>query len=68
MIVDQHQPVVEKYYGPGKMTSVLQRLLQEADRVTRSLVEGWVEERSVKRKVRVLSVVSRSETYPLVAL
>lgn len=51
MIVDQHQPVVEKYYGPGKMTSVLQRLLQEADRVTQSLVEGWIEERSVKRRV-----------------
>ena len=52
IIVDQHQPVVEKYYGPGKMTSVLKRLLQEADRVTKDLVEGWEEERSMKRKVR----------------
>lgn len=51
MIVDQHQPVVEKYYGTGKMTSVLQRLLQESDRVTKSLVDNWAEERSMKRKV-----------------
>ena len=51
MIVDQHQPVVEKYYGPGKMTSVLERLLEESDRVTKSLLTGWEEERSMKRKV-----------------
>ena len=53
MIVDQHQPVVEKYYGPGKMTSVLERLLEESDRVTKSLLDGGEEERSMKRKVRV---------------
>ena len=51
MIVDQHQPVVEKYYGPGKMTKVLERLLEECDRVTKSLVDGWEEERSMQRKV-----------------
>jgi len=51
MIVDQHQPVVEKYYGTGKMSSVLERLLQESDRVTKSLIDNWVEERSMKRKI-----------------
>ena len=51
MIVDQHQPVVEKYYGAGKMAKVLERLLQESDRVTKGLVDNWVEERSMKRKV-----------------
>ena len=51
LIVDQHQPVVEKYYGSGKMGLVLERLLQEADRVVQDLLEGWEEERSMKRKV-----------------
>lgn len=51
MIVDQHQPVVEKYYGAGKMTSVIARLLQECDRVVKGLLEGWEEQRSMKRKV-----------------
>ena len=55
MIVDQHQPVVEKYYGPGKMASVLQRLLQESDKVVKDLIEGWEEERQMKRKVLVQS-------------
>lgn len=53
MIVDQHQPVVEKYYGSGKMSSVIERLLDECDRVVRRLLDGWEEDRAVKRKVRV---------------
>ncbi|KAH9923986.1 COG4-domain-containing protein [Epithele typhae] len=55
MIVDQHQPVVEKYYGTGKMGSVLERLLREADRVVADLLEGWEEERAMKRKLSDIS-------------
>jgi len=51
MIVDQHQPVVEKYYGEGKMQLVVQRLLDECDRVTKGLRESWEEGRGIKRKV-----------------
>lgn len=51
MIVDQHQPVVEKYYGAGKMQSVVDRLLEECDRVVKGIIEGWQEERSMRRKV-----------------
>jgi hypothetical protein len=51
MIVDQHQPVVEKYYGKGKMTTVVICLLNECDRAVRRLLDGWEEERSMKRKV-----------------
>ncbi|KAJ6546418.1 COG4 transport protein-domain-containing protein [Mycena vulgaris] len=51
LIVDQHQPVVEKYYGRGKMHSVVGRLLEECDRVVKGLLEGWEEERSIKRKI-----------------
>ncbi|CDO69043.1 hypothetical protein BN946_scf184834.g50 [Trametes cinnabarina] len=58
LIVDQHQPVVEKYYGAGKMGLVLQRLLQEADRVVRDLVDGWEEERAMKRKLSDVSSAS----------
>jgi conserved oligomeric Golgi complex subunit 4 len=51
LIVDQHQPVVEKYYGRGKMITVVSKLLEECDRVVSKLVGGWEEERSLKRKV-----------------
>lgn len=51
LIIDQHQPIVEKYYGNGKMTKVVAKLLDECDRVVRKVLAGWEEERSVKRKV-----------------
>ncbi|KIY70035.1 COG4-domain-containing protein [Cylindrobasidium torrendii FP15055 ss-10] len=51
IIVDQHQPVVEKYYGAGKMNSVIKRLLDECDRVVQGLVDNWEEERQIKRKL-----------------
>ena len=50
-IIDQHQPVVDKYYGSGHMGTVVGRLVGESDRVVRNLVEGWEEERRVGRLV-----------------
>ncbi|KAJ3877469.1 COG4 transport protein-domain-containing protein [Lentinula edodes] len=51
MIVDQHQPVVEKYYGAGKMKAVAERLLDECDRVVKDVMSRWQEERSITRKI-----------------
>lgn len=51
MIIDQHQPVVEKYYGSGNMRSVAKRLLEECDRVVQSTLEAWREDRTIQRKV-----------------
>lgn len=64
MIVDQHQPVVEKYYGPGKMKSVVERLLQECDRVVKGLLDGWEEERAMKRKVTPYHIQPRTTISP----
>lgn len=58
MIVDQHQPVVEKYYGVGKMRLVVERLLQECDRVAKGIIDGWEEERTMKRKVPITTIHS----------
>ncbi|KAF9264914.1 COG4-domain-containing protein [Marasmius fiardii PR-910] len=51
MITDQHTPVVEKYYGEGKMKQVVERLLQECDRVINGIIERWEEERTISRKL-----------------
>lgn len=50
LIIDQHQPIIEKYYGSDKMVVVVRRLIEECDHVVTRLCEGWVEERSAKRK------------------
>ncbi|KAF9533336.1 COG4 transport protein-domain-containing protein [Crepidotus variabilis] len=64
MIVDQHQPVVEKYYGQGKMQSVVFRLLEECDRVTKTLKDTWEEDRAVQRKLTetVMKASSSAQT------
>ena len=51
MIVDQHQPIVDKYYGNGKMDNVVTRLIQECDRVVKSTLDSFEEERAMQRKV-----------------
>lgn len=59
MIVGHHQPVVEKYYGAGRMTIVIKRLLDECDRVVRSTLDSWREDRSIKRKVKYCILCDR---------
>jgi len=51
LIVDQHQPIVDKYYGNGKMYNVITRLIQECDRVVKSTLHSFEEERTLQRKV-----------------
>ncbi|WVR05978.1 hypothetical protein IAU60_003006 [Kwoniella sp. DSM 27419] len=60
-IIDQHQPVVDKYYGTGRMRTVVGRLVGESDRVIRNLVEGWEEERRVGRLISD----TRQSSFPL---
>lgn len=50
-IIDQHQLIVEKYYGIGKMQTVILRLLKECDNSVKKLLDGWEEDRDLKRKV-----------------
>lgn len=59
LIIDQHQPVVEKYYGEGKMRVVVGRLQAEGDKGVKSLVEGWEEERRVGRLVSNFPYICR---------
>ncbi|KAG0095611.1 Golgi transport complex subunit 4 [Podila epicladia] len=51
VIVNQHQPVVERFYGQGKMLRVIQRLQEESDLRSCKIMEAFEEERQIKRKV-----------------
>jgi hypothetical protein len=59
LIVDQHQPIVDKYYGNGKMYNVITRLIQECDRVVKSTLDSFEEERTMQRKVGFLGSMNR---------
>ncbi|GAB7323378.1 hypothetical protein MBLNU13_g05838t1 [Cladosporium sp. NU13] len=50
-IVEGHQPLVERHYGPGSMTKVIERIQMEADVQGGIILDTWSEERMVVRKV-----------------
>ncbi|KAF2115302.1 golgi transport complex subunit Cog4 [Lophiotrema nucula] len=50
-IVDGHEPLVERHYGPGMMLKVVERLQIEADVQGGIVLDTWHEERNVDRKL-----------------
>nr|POE93370.1 conserved oligomeric golgi complex subunit 4 [Quercus suber] len=50
-IVDGHQPLVERHYGVGSMTKVIERIQVEADVQGGLILDTWSEERRVGRRL-----------------
>ena len=50
-IVEGHQPLVERHYGPGSMTKVIERIQVEADRQGGLVLDSWSEDRRVHRRL-----------------
>ncbi|SMY25043.1 unnamed protein product [Zymoseptoria tritici ST99CH_1A5] len=50
-IVDGHEPLVERHYGPGSMVKVIERIQVEADAQGGLILDTWAEERRVSRKL-----------------
>ena len=51
LIIDQHQPLVEKYYGSAAMAPVVAKLLDECHRAFSQLLDAWEEDRQMQRKL-----------------
>jgi hypothetical protein len=50
-IVDGHEPLVERHYGPGMMAKVIERLQIEADVQGGIVLDTWHEERNIDRRL-----------------
>jgi hypothetical protein len=50
-IVDGHEPLVERHYGPGMMAKVIERLQIEADVQGGIVLDSWHEEKTIDRKL-----------------
>lgn len=50
-IVDGHEPLVERHYGPRSMVKVIERIQVEADAQGGLILDTWAEERRVSRKL-----------------
>ncbi|KAF2195533.1 COG4-domain-containing protein [Zopfia rhizophila CBS 207.26] len=50
-IVDGHEPLVERHYGPGMMAKVIERLQIEADVQGGIALDTWHDEKAIDRKL-----------------
>ncbi|XP_068722014.1 conserved oligomeric Golgi complex subunit 4-like isoform X2 [Montipora capricornis] len=59
-IVEEHQPFVETYYGPGKMFILLQPIQAECDKQANQVVDQFIKKRQFKEKFKS---VQSSQTF-----
>lgn len=50
--METHQPIVETYYGPGRLYTLIKHLQGECDQQVEKVVEKFVKERDYHRQVR----------------
>lgn len=62
--METHQPIVETYYGPGRLYTLIKHLQVECDRQVEKVVDKFIKERDYHRQVRIVSCCL---TQPIVA-
>lgn len=50
-VVETHQPIVETYYGPGHLYTLITHLQQECDRQAQKIVDKFIQQRDYRNKV-----------------
>ncbi|XP_067853743.1 conserved oligomeric Golgi complex subunit 4 [Heptranchias perlo] len=62
-IVETHQPIVETYYGPGRLYTLIKYLQVECDQQAEKVVDKFIQQRDYHRKFqRVQNSMMRSST------
>ncbi|KAM6430718.1 conserved oligomeric Golgi complex subunit 4 isoform 1-T1 [Liasis olivaceus] len=49
-IVETHQPIVETYYGPGRLYALIKHLQAECDQQVEKVVEKFIQQRDYRRQ------------------
>ncbi|XP_041123813.1 conserved oligomeric Golgi complex subunit 4 [Polyodon spathula] len=53
-IVETHQPIVETYYGPGRLYTLIKHLQVECDRQAEKVVDKFIQQRDYHRKFQIV--------------
>ncbi|XP_054245663.1 conserved oligomeric Golgi complex subunit 4 isoform X2 [Indicator indicator] len=62
-VVETHQPIVETYYGPGRLYTLIKHLQAECDRQVEKVVDKFMKERDYHRQFQqVQSSMMRSSS------
>ncbi|XP_035231381.1 conserved oligomeric Golgi complex subunit 4-like [Stegodyphus dumicola] len=59
-IVEIHQPLVETYYGPGRLFSVIEILQKECDRQVKRILEEFKAQREFHKKAAVIQQLNKN--------
>ncbi|KAI4494357.1 hypothetical protein M0802_009040 [Mischocyttarus mexicanus] len=54
-IVEVHQPIIETYYGPGRLLMTVSILQKECDRQVKKIVAEFMKQRSISKKVQMIN-------------
>lgn len=58
--METHQPIVETYYGPGRLYTLIKHLQTECDLQVEKVVDKFVQQRDYHKQVKVPSEASRA--------
>ncbi|CAH2008212.1 unnamed protein product [Acanthoscelides obtectus] len=61
-VIDTHQPLIETYYGPGRLLSAIKVLQKECDIQMKRVYGDWARARQIIKKIQVINEVSRMGT------
>ncbi|XP_054626169.1 conserved oligomeric Golgi complex subunit 4 [Dunckerocampus dactyliophorus] len=53
-VVETHQPIVETYYGPGHLYTLITHLQQECDQQAQKIVDKFIQQRGYLNKFQVV--------------
>ncbi|XP_035731980.1 conserved oligomeric Golgi complex subunit 4-like [Vespa mandarinia] len=54
-IVEVHQPIIETYYGPGRLLMTVSILQKECDRQVKKIVVEFMKHRNISKKVQMIN-------------
>lgn len=59
-VVEIHQPLVETYYGPGRLIKVITTLQYECDRQSKLILTEFSRQRHLEQRVAMITEIERS--------
>ncbi|XP_078036052.1 conserved oligomeric Golgi complex subunit 4 isoform X2 [Augochlora pura] len=54
-IIEIHQPIIETYYGPGKLLMTISILQKECDRQVKKIITEFTKHRCISKKVQMIN-------------
>ncbi|XP_015126863.1 conserved oligomeric Golgi complex subunit 4 isoform X2 [Diachasma alloeum] len=58
-IIEVHQPIIETYYGPGRLLKILQMIQKECDKQMKRIFGEFMKNRSIHNKVQSINDYNR---------